>query len=236
MFRMRRRILVCALSPMVSFCSVAIGIYFKAKPQDIDWDIVWLISGILIACALGATYYANIRPLRDPATNGRLLLETVSAWMIAYGKTKNIKIRLNILIVYRSFWSFRRYFRIAWNSWNKTKDFYPDGAVTFHISKGVAGLAFALKTDRLVDMEEKENQGKRWKFTPKEEKKFPAHTMIWSWPIFELNKDGDMTGKILGTLNLDSLDPGAFDIVLKDPEFYNRMLEFRELACKVASC
>jgi hypothetical protein len=227
--------LVCSLSPMVSVCSVAIGIYMKYKPDKIVWDVVWLISGLLIMCAIGATYYANFRPLRDPASNGRLLLDTFAGQIIAYGKSKNVKLRLNILIVRRGIWFFNKSFKIAWASWNKTKDFYPDGAVSFDVEKGIAGYGYKQKIDLLVDMEEPANRDKDWGFTAEEKEAFPEHTMIWSFPIYEVNKEGDMTGKILGMLNLDSQTRGAFKIVLTDEEFRNRMVDFREIACKVTS-
>jgi hypothetical protein len=76
----------------------------------------------------------------------------------------------------------------------------------------------------------------KWNFTEKELSKFPAHTMIWCYPLYELDKNGDPTGTKLGTVNMDSFHTGACDIVLKDEEFAKMMEEIRDVASKITSC
>jgi hypothetical protein len=222
------------LTPAVSVIGSLIGIYLKVHQQNVDWWIVYAFFGGLVLCAFVASYYTHIKPLRDPAANGRLLLDTIGTRIVKYGKDKGLPLRLNMLLIYRPLkrFFFSKYLRVRWGL---QMTFDPDGAVEFHIKKGVAGEALTNGRPKLVNMEEPENKG-NWGFTEKELRKFPPHTMIWSYPLFQLDKLGDNTGKLLGTVNLDSIFPGACEIVLKDPEFAKLMEEFRDIACKIASC
>jgi hypothetical protein len=245
MFRMRRRWFVFLLTPAVSIISLGVGIYIKWKPNEFQWWHVFALAAILVVCAVLASYYTNIKPLLDPNSNGELLLKTIGERIIRYGNEKGLKnkwekgeevpgLRLNILMAERRWLLGKPHFRVRWSL---EMDHSPDGAARFPIKKGVAGEAFAQRKPRLVDMEDPATQGD-WGFTKKELDKlrFPKFTMIWSYPIFELDKKGKQTGRLLGTANLDSSLPGAFRTAIDDPEFLTLVDDFWNIASKICSC
>src|SRR6266404_7785055 len=126
MFRLRRRILLSICSPIASIFSVGLSVYTKLSPQQkFNWTVFSLIAGVLIISSFLAIYFGSIKPLRDPSTNGELLLKTVSARIISYAKSKAIDVRITILIIHRRF-IFFRFFRMRWASWYKTGIYYPD--------------------------------------------------------------------------------------------------------------
>src|SRR5438105_4914732 len=132
MFRMGRRRFVFMLTPLVSIIGVMIAIYLKLKQQNPAWWVVLSLAGGLVICAFLASYYTHIKPLRDPAANGRLLLDVIGGRIVKYGKEKGVTLRLNMLLVYRParFFFFKRHFRVRWGPELK---FDPDGAVQFNI-------------------------------------------------------------------------------------------------------
>ena len=94
-----------------------------------------------------------------------------------------------------------------------------------------------------IDMEDPRNGSPRiWGFTDHdlERLKFPDLTLIWSFPVFNLNKDGNPTGPILGTVNLDSLQKDAFKILVGNAairaEVERMMQELADVVSKIASC
>lgn len=117
-----------------------------------------------------------------------------------------------------------------------------DGAAEFGITKGVAGEARRRGNKYAVNMEDPKNKSNAWRFSRRDIKrlKFPEHTLIWSFPVYELDKQDDPTGKILGTVNLDSLKPGAYAALIGDPavrtELESMMADFQDVVMKIASC
>jgi len=220
------------LTPGISVIGSAIGIYLKSRQQNPSWPVVFSFFGALTFCALATSYYTHIKPLRDPAANGRLLLDTIGHRIIEYGKEKNLPLRLNMLLIYRParHLFFKRFLRIRWNLEMK---FAPDGTADFDVNKGVAGAAIASGWPKLVNMEVNKDN---WGFSEKEMAMFPKFTMIWSFPMFELDKNGDPTGTRLGAVNLDSTTIGAANTMLSDHEFEELMEEFRDIASRLASC
>lgn len=109
-------------------------------------------------------------------------------------------------------------------------NFDPDSDARFHCAKGVCGEALRTRKEKLADMA----LPNTWKFQPKEIANWPNFTAIYSWPVFQLNKQG-RAGKILGTLNLDSVSPNAYDRIDKDPAFKREMQDLRDLFCKLVS-
>jgi hypothetical protein len=64
--------------------------------------------------------------------------------------------------------------------------------------------------------------------------------MIWSFPIYELDRYNVTTSTILGMLNLDSLQRGAYSILVDDPstrkQLEKLMQEYQDVAMTVAAC
>ena len=117
MFRMGRRMFVFMLTPAVSIIGSAIGIYLKLQQQHLEWWIVLSLAGSLVICAFVASYYTHIKPLRDPAANGRLLLDSIAVRIVKYGKDKNVPVRLNMLLIYHParFLFCKKYLHLLYN-------------------------------------------------------------------------------------------------------------------------
>src|SRR6185437_1396665 len=98
MFRIGRRRIVFMLTPSVSIIGVSIGAYLKLIQQNISWLVLGGLGLGLVVSAFASSYYTHIKPLRDPAANGRLLLDTIGGRIIQYGRSKGLKRRLNILL------------------------------------------------------------------------------------------------------------------------------------------
>lgn len=242
---MGRRWFVFCLTPAVSIISLGIGIYLKWKPDTFQWWHVFAMATVLSVCAIFASFFTNIRPLRDPNSNGELLLETIGKRIIEYGEDKGLKtkwvngeniigLRLNIMMAERRWFIWKRHFKVRWSL---GMDDSPDAAIRFPVTKGVAGEAFRERKPRVVDFEDPDARGD-WGFTDKDRgrMKFPKFTMIWSYPIFELDKGGKQTGRILGTVNIDSALPGACKLVIEDQLFLTLVSDFWQISSKICSC
>ncbi|HJX82958.1 MAG TPA: hypothetical protein VJ723_01295 [Candidatus Angelobacter sp.] len=225
------------LTPLATIMGALIGVYLKTNP-NISWWIVGGLLGGLILSAVLASYFTHIRPARDASTVGRLLLDHIGTRIVKYCDEKGIAVRLNVLVVYRPlrFLFLMRRFKVRWS----LEMHHADGGADFGIRKGVAGRVFATGVNLAIDMENPNNQGV-WKFTERDCRrlKFPSHTLIWSFPVCELNKENYITGRVLGTLNLDSLEPNAFNILVADQAVRNEvelmMQELQDVVSKVAS-
>jgi hypothetical protein len=163
------------------------------------------------------------------------LLDAVGGRVIDLGESEGIEARINYLGLYRPWrWLFlRRFLRVRWGI---GMTFSSDNTAEFHVSKGVAGAVVAGRKALLIDLEKPANQH-GWNFSPKELARFPSFTAIWSLPIFELDRSGNATGKILGTINLDTTSPNAFAKLSRADSGYAELLEeFQDLVSRVASC
>jgi hypothetical protein len=125
----------------------------------------------------------------------------------------------------------RKRFRVVWGLGMASQ---PDVKATFHVSKGVAGEVLRAKRPRLVNMEEAHHED--WGFTKAEAREFQHLTAIYSWPIYEVDHQGDQTGRVIGCANLDAMTPGAFDAITHNQAQFDKLLEeFTEFASKVLS-
>ncbi len=224
--------------------SPSLTIYFKIHPSPARAD--WFVVGLIVSVMLGLTgflaYQTYINPLRDMRPFAEAILNTYAARIDALARSANpaagfppIAIRIAFLMLHRPwYWLFlRRYFRVEWDF---QMGYAPDRNADFHCSKGVCGEALRAETEVLEDMTLRDDKGnkKTWKFQPKEIQKMPSFTCIYSWPVFQLNKQG-RAGRVLGTLNLDSDTPHAYDRIVKDPAFKTEMKDLRDLFCKLVS-
>jgi hypothetical protein len=235
MLRKGRRILLFLLTPLAALTSAAIGVYLKIFAQSPSW---WIVGGLatgLVLATFIASYFTYLKPLRDIGSMVTFLLELFGNRILEYGRTGGVELRLNVLLAYRpfKFFFFIKYLKMAWSVGMK---YARDETARFRATKGVAGNVFSTGNALLVNLE---NPGERakWGFSQKELATFPEHTMIWGFPIYRLDKDGKSTGVRLGAVNLDSLQKGAFQIVIANQEeFRDMMEEFQDIISKVASC
>lgn len=241
MLRTGRRRLVFLLTPLATTISSILGLYLKVYGQSTSWRVVGGLVLILISSAFLASYFTHVRPVRDASTVGRLLLDHVGQRIAKYCQDKGVSIRLNALILYRParFLFLARRFKARWSLGMHQAD----AGTEFGIKKGVSGQVFKSGNSVAVDMEESRNRDPRtWKFTERDLRrlKFPGHTLIWSFPVFELNRENYPTGRILGTLNLDSLQKGAFQALVRDDvvrtELEDMMEQLQDMVSRVASC
>jgi len=231
MFRLHRRWFIVALSTVLPPASATLGLYLKVFADHVNYWVVGFIILCLGLLSFGVAYSVQIKPFRDLSSPLKLLLQIAGNRIIEKGAEDGIALRLNLLMLYRPFrGSFRLHFRIRWGL---GMSYQPDGAVEFLSTKGVCGSVLASRRGRLIDMSIPANQ--EWGFNEKEKKKFPTFTAIWSLPVFELDKEEVMTGRILGTINLDSETPGAYQVLAGDPDYRVLFEEFRDVVSKVTS-
>jgi hypothetical protein len=214
MFRKRTRYFIFFLSTLLPVASLGIGVYLKLSSPS-GTVMIALFLGLLILSS-SLAYYVHIKPLRDLSSAVSVLLDTVGQRIIDVAESDQIAARLNYLAIFRPWQRLfvRRFFRIAWGLGMR---YQPDNTVKFHVSKGVAGRARADRRETLVNMELPQNQNYGG-FSKGERAKFPALTAIWSLPIFELDRSGNATGPILGTINLDSDTRGAWAVFTSNQE------------------
>ena len=232
MFHTKRRKLLFVASTILPVASITLALYIKSKSPS-NQVIGAFLLGILLLSAIIA-WYSHIQPLREVSSAVTALLDAVGGRVIDLGKSDGIDPRMNYLALYRPWRGLflRRFFRVRWGIGMR---FSPDNAAEFHISKGIAGAAVKRRRALLIDLEEPKNQH-GWNFSSDELTGFPAFTAIWSLPIFELDRGGNATGKILGTINLDATAHGAFRILSSNMEYAELLEEFQDLVSKVASC
>jgi hypothetical protein len=194
---------------------------------------------IMLLCTFLPSYYTYIRPLKDSNVIGRLLLDLVGNRIRAYCLGKGVEVRLNVLMIYRParfLFSIRR-FRVRWHL-GMAHD--GDGAAEFGITKGVVGRVF--KSGNRVAVNVEGSKPSDWNFTARDLRrlKLPDHKMIWSFPVNGLDKTDMPTGIILGTVNLDSLQVGAYTKLVADPvvraELESMLQDFQDIVMKIASC
>lgn len=241
MFRQRTRRFLFILAPVAAIAATGLSIYLKLYGQQTSWVVVGSFAAVLLLCALISSYYTYLRPLKDLNTIGRELLKLVGSRVRDYCKSKGVDVRLNVLMIYRPFKFFFliRRFRVRWGM---SMDHAGDGAAEFGIKKGVAGEARRRGNKFAANMEDPKNKNPNWKFSKWDlsRLKFPEHTLIWSFPVYELDKQDSPTGEILGAVNLDSLQPGAYATLIGDPavraELESMMEDLQDTVMKIASC
>src|SRR5437867_6648991 len=208
MFRMGRRWLTFFCSAILPIVSAAIGIYLKSQNWSVGVLVLLVAALVILSCLL--SYFNNIKPVKDVAPGIREMLEVVGQRIVDQGKRDGIDIRLNILVLYRpARWFFvRRFLRFCWGLGMK---YDSDSAYDFPIKKGVAGEVVRTLQARLVNMDGLTNDD--WGFRAKEALIFPKFTLIWSLPVYEFDRHGAFTGKVLGTVNLHSTSSHSFEVV-----------------------
>ena len=112
----------------------------------------------------------------------------------------------------------------------------PDVNIRFPISKGISGEVCRRKIPLLVDLESASQTD--WKFSIQEITKFNFEQLkaVYSFPIYEIGRKNQQTGKVIGTVNLDARTPGSFAKMQSRRDTYTTNLEmFCEFVSKVSS-
>ncbi len=192
--------------------------------------LIYLPPLFLAGCV---AYYSVITPMRKMEPVAKEFLDRLGEEIRRLGNRHGIDPRIKILLVFRKArWLFvRKYFQLVWGLGMENQ---PDVKASFHISKGVAGEVLRTKRPRLVDMEESRHED--WGFTEGEAKKFQRLTAIYSWPIYQVDDQGEQTGRVAGCVNLDALAPEACSTIKQNqPKFDKLLREFAEFASKIVS-
>jgi hypothetical protein len=238
MFRQRARRFLFLLNPLAASSGAILGVYLKVSNDKTIW-VVGAFIAVLLLCSLVTAYYTHIRPLKDSNVIGHLFLDMVGNNIQAYCSGKGVEVRLNVLMIYRpvKFLFLIRRFRVRWHL-GMAHD--GDGAAEFGIKKGVVGRVF--KSGNKVAVNTEGSKPSDWGFSARDLKrlKLPDHKMIWSFPVNGLDKMDMPTGTILGMVNLDSLQQGAYAKLVADPvvraELENMLQDFQDIVMKIASC
>jgi hypothetical protein len=229
------------LTPVVALAGAALSVYLKVKGQQGSWWIIGPLIALIALCAGVTSYYSFLRPLKDPTTLGYLALKMVAQQIAPFCQEKGVEVRFNVMAIYRPascFFLIRR-FRIRWH-FNTGHD--GDGTAEFRITKGVAGAARKSGNRLAINMEDPKHKNNNWGFSQRDldRLQFPKHTMIWCFPVYELDRHNQTTSRIIGMLSLDSLQPGAYDKLVGDEEvrkqLESRMQEYQDVVMEVAAC
>ncbi|MBI2681927.1 MAG: hypothetical protein HYX26_01690 [Acidobacteriales bacterium] len=232
MFRTGRRWTLVILSAVVPLITLIVSIYFKLYAQTLNWWILIGFGAVSFLLAGAIAYFTHIKPVRDMTPLIQLFLEGVGQRILEAGKSEGLELRLSILRIYRPVWTLclRRYFHVCW-SMNMHQQ--ADNDMRFHIRKGVSGQVRKSGKSLLVDMTLPENR--HMGFSAKEAARFPAFTVIWSLPVFELNRSNRTTSRVLGVVNVDSATTGAYAKLRSNPGLDSLFKDFREVVSKVMS-
>lgn len=232
MFRTRRRYLVFIVTALFPLATLAVGIYLRVSRPNAF--VIGALLLVVLALSSFSAYYIHIKPLRELSSATTVLLESVGQRIIELASAEGVQARLNYLAIFRpvKYIFFSRYFRVAWGIGMR---YQPDNTMRFHVSKGVAGKAVRTRRSIFVNQELPENRNYGG-FSDEELGTFPPLTAIWSFPVFELDRSGNATGTILGTINLDSETHGAWEVFMGNQEYGRLLEEFRDLVSKVVSC
>ncbi len=236
MFRKKKRwLLFFAMTLLPATGPVVTSLSKMALPShpliQASWPyLVYLLPLFLAGCV---AYYSVITPMRKMEPVAKEFLDRMGENILRLGERYRISPRVNILLVFRkSGWLFmRKYFHIVWGLGMENQ---PDVKASFRTSKGVAGEVLKTGRPRLVDMELSHHED--WGFTEHEAKRFQPLTAIYSWPIYEVDDQGEQTGRIVGCVNLDALAQGACSTIEKNQARFDKLLlEFAEFASKIVS-
>ena len=192
----------------------------------LPWLAVFFVSGFV-------AYLSLIQPVVKLEPIAIQFLDILGRKIMDFGKRLKIQPRLNILLVGRRLrWlGLRRY---LYSAWGLRMENQPDVGACFAASKGVAGEVFRTGRPRVVNIEEASHED--WGFSKREARKFEGLTAIYCWPIYQVDHRGYQTGKIIGTVNFDSRQPGACNIMVQEKERIGKLLEeFSEFASKIFS-
>lgn len=195
---------------------------------------------IAMLCAIGLVafelaYISIIKPVRDIRTFARFALGFFGATVLSLGDSDDIEPRVNILMIRRCwYWPFKKRFHLVWHL---RMEGHTDRNVCFDIQKGVAGLVLRDQKPSLVDFGQPGVTHTQFGFTREEVGKFGfSQTAIHSWPIYELDSNDNQTERILGTVNLDALRPGAGGKIAARQAEYDKVLGFlSEVVSKLSS-
>jgi hypothetical protein len=144
------------------------------------------------------------------------------------GRRDGIKPRMNLMLVERS-WSRlgRKRIRIVWGIGMENS---PDVRFSCNYNQGVAGRALATQLPVMDDCETADKT--RFRFSQKQLEKTSHVTTVWSWPVYETDRSGNQTGKIVAIVNFDCTQSGAFQKLSDNSAAYERSLK---KFCEVAS-
>lgn len=233
MLRKRRRIVLWIGYAVLPIASPVLSAFVLNRPEVFTKPYVYAIFSLLVFVS-GAIAYVNVfKPLRDIEPLAQSFLDKLGEQLIALGKKDGIQPRLNILIVYRDWRSLflEKYLQVVWS---REMEYQPDLHASFPISKGVAGEVVRAKAPRLADIERFGHQG--WGFDDKASSAFPKLTAIYSWPIYQLDRQQRPTAHILGTVNLDAQVSGAIRRIAANKVEYDALLrDFTRFASAIFS-
>ena len=165
--------------------------------------VVFVLAGIE---ALGSVVSPAAR-LREVAP---LAMDAAAAPILAALNAHGIVARMNLLRAVRTarrLW-LGRFFRMAWNTGMADS---PDVNISFPVSAGISGKCYGSRQPVIAGPEEiaKFPLPARYRRNGIEALHYGA---ILSYPVYEPSREGLQSGKVIGVLTLDSLNPAAFPI------------------------
>lgn len=220
MARRRCLFLVSAVLPVGSPC---LAVYLKYK-TDLEWWYAVLFLVVILLAAIIFNFYAWIKPVRDIEGAFASALDVIGGSLRIHAKRcDGVRVRINVMVPHRPLSDcFRKHLHIVWSLGMENQ---PDIKASFHISKGVAGKAFASKEKHLVEFDGVTHSD--FGFTKKEIENFGLDKIsgILSFPIYALDSKNKQTDKVVGILNLDTREQNGIQKIHKKIEKYSNLLD-----------
>lgn len=227
MFNKKKQV-AAVLIPVLLTILAALWNAILSKMSNPKPFLPYLYVGTVALLAGIAAYYTQVRPVRDLEKPVLLFLSLLAEAPLKQGKKNGIKARMNLMLVERSWtkWGKRR-IRVVWGS---RMESHPDVKFSCNYDQGVAGVA--LKTQRAVMDDCQTTDKSRFGFSPKQLAQTSHVTAVWSWPVYETDKKGLQSGKVIAVVNFDCISSGAFTALSANSAAYEKHLE---KFCEVAS-
>ena len=196
-------------SVAIGTATYAVGAALKLLPSLGVWMYLGL-GGVVFACAAIDALATGVRPAVRMREIAPLAMDAAAAPIVAAFTAHGIAVRMNLLLArgsWRRLWC-DRFFRMAWNIGMTDS---PDVNIFFPVQAGIAGRCYASRRPVVAG--------------PEDIARFPlparyqrngvdglSYTAILCYPVYEPAREGLQSGKVIGVLTLDSLNPGALPI------------------------
>jgi hypothetical protein len=187
------------------------------------------VGGICFLSAFAA-YLTHVKPALDLEKPVLGLLALLAAQPLKLGNQCGISPRMNVMLVQRPWYYFgRKRIRVVWSV---NMEGFPDVKFKCFCDQGVSGQA--LKTKRPVYADCSMVDKSLFSFSQKQLDQTSHVQAVLSWPIYEVDKQGEQTGAVIGVVNLDGTATDSFNkLIAKTAAFDKCMKKFAEVTSTI---
>jgi len=230
MFSKRRRLLAAFIpSILTTLAALWSAILSRGSSANAAWLPFVYVGSVALVSAVSA-YFTQLKPAHDLEKPVNELLAILAEKPMKIARNLGVAPRMNIMLLIGPRFLFgKKRIKVVWGA---GMDNFPDVQFVCNHDQGVAGMALANGVPVLYDLEANDPSSLK---LPQSLVRATTHlTAIWSWPIYEVDKSGHQTGKLLGVVNLDTTKPGGAAALMSKTETFEKLLrKFCEVASKV---